>query len=203
MTINTVGDAARELQRQLGLHEGFFHSILDEDDWSFIVKMHALMEAAVTHLLTERVGHAPLEGVFSFTEFANKRSGKLAFAKALNVLDSDERRFLYWLAELRNSLVHGVKNVQFDLDERTRRMNRDQFGSFVKACDIFSSPGSGNDGINVVNDGSNIVPVEQLFKDNPKLALWNAGIAILSTIYCREELHARKAKQIEAREPAK
>jgi len=65
--------------------------------------MHALMEAAVTHLLAERLGDAKLEEVFSFTEFANPRSGKLAFAKALGLLESDERRFLQRLAELRNS----------------------------------------------------------------------------------------------------
>jgi hypothetical protein len=44
------------------------------------------------------------------------------------------------------------------------------------------------------NDGSSIVPVEQLFRENPKLALWYAAISVLFAIYVKEEWGAAKAK---------
>ncbi len=193
MAINTTGDAARELQRRIELPPDFLESIRDEDDWSFVVKMHALMEAAVTHLLTLRLGHKSLHNVFAHLDFATSKFGKLAFAKALELLDSRDRSFLHKLAELRNRLVHDVSNVNFDLVAYVASMDSDQFKSFVRSCDNFSTPMGQDDRKNVVNDGSQVVPVEQLFREKPKLALWYAGISVLTTIYVKEELRGKKA----------
>ncbi len=190
MTINTTGDAARELQQRIGLPPDFLESIRDENDWSFVVKMHALMEAAITGLLTLRLGEESLHDIFARLPFA---PGKLVFAKALELLDSNDRRFLHKLAELRNRLVHDVSNVNFDLVEYVASMNSDQLKSFIRSCDNFSTPNGKDDGRNVVNDGSQVVPVEQLFQEKPKLALWYAGIAVLFKIYVKAELRGKKA----------
>ena len=40
--------------QKLGLPEGFYNNLLNEDDWSFVIKLSALFEAAATHVLTER-----------------------------------------------------------------------------------------------------------------------------------------------------
>lgn len=40
-----------ELESKIGVKSGFFASLLEEDDWSFVIKLHALFEAACTHLL--------------------------------------------------------------------------------------------------------------------------------------------------------
>ncbi len=193
MAINTTGDAARELQRRIELPPDFLESIRDEDDWSFVVKMHALMEAAVTHLLTLRLGEESLHNVFARLDFAAPKFGKLAFAKALELLDSRDRSFLHKLAELRNRLVHDVSNVNFDLVAYVASMDSDQFKSFVRSCDNFSTPLGQDDRKIVVIDGSQVVPVEQLFLEKPKLALWYAGISVLTTIYVKEELRGKKA----------
>ncbi len=190
MAINTTGDAARELQRRIELPPDFLESIRDEDDWSFVVKLHALMETAITRLLTLRVGEESLHNVFARLNFA---FGKLAFVKALELLDSSDRSFLHTLAELRNRLVHDVSNVNFDLVAYVASMDSGQFKSFVRSCDNFSTPMEQDDRRNVVNDGSQVVPVEQLFREKPKLALWDAGITVLFKIYVKEELRGKKA----------
>ena len=40
-----------EFEKKLGVPSGFVKKLLDEDDWSFIIKLHALFEASCAHLL--------------------------------------------------------------------------------------------------------------------------------------------------------
>ena len=187
MAINTMGDAARELQRRIELPPDFLESIRNEDDWSFVVKMHALMEVAITRLLTLQLGEESLHNVFARLPFPRK----LAFVKALKLLNSSDRTFLSKLSELRNRLVHDVSNVNFDLVKDVASMNSRNFEGFVRSCDNFSTPKGPGD--RRVNDGGQVIPVEQLFREKPKLALWHAGMTVLSTIYVKEELRGKKA----------
>jgi hypothetical protein len=43
-------DIVEESEPLLGLEKGFFRKLLTEDDWSFVIKTHALIEAALTRL---------------------------------------------------------------------------------------------------------------------------------------------------------
>jgi hypothetical protein len=45
-------------EQKLGLPESFYTDLLKNDDWSFVVKLNALVEAACTHALSMRL-HAP------------------------------------------------------------------------------------------------------------------------------------------------
>ena len=105
----------RQLEENLQLPVGFFESLVQEDDWSFIIKLHALMEAAVTHLLVEAIARPSLQDIFSRIDMSNKQTGKLAFADKLELLGKDVRRFIRTLSELRNEFVHDVSNVNVDL----------------------------------------------------------------------------------------
>jgi len=40
-----------ELEKAVGVRAGFFYRLLEEDDWSFVIKLHALFEAVCSHLL--------------------------------------------------------------------------------------------------------------------------------------------------------
>ena len=92
-----------------GLTEGFCDALLREDDWSFVIKLHAVLEAAVTNILVEKTGYRSLQGVFSRIDMGQEGEGKLAFAKALGLLASEERRYIKQLSELRNQLSgHGA-----------------------------------------------------------------------------------------------
>ena len=56
MNNNELIAAVAELEQGIGLQNGFFIRLVAEDDWSFVIKIHALYEAAVTKLITEKVG---------------------------------------------------------------------------------------------------------------------------------------------------
>ncbi len=40
-------ESLQELELDLGLPKGFCIKLLEEDDWSFVIKLHALLESAV------------------------------------------------------------------------------------------------------------------------------------------------------------
>ncbi len=79
-----------------------------------MIKSHAFLEAALTHLLADHLGKEDLLPVFAYLETSNVRTGKLAFVKAFDLLDKGARRFIHTLSELRNDLVHEVSNVNFN-----------------------------------------------------------------------------------------
>ena len=131
--MNKIDSAVRDIETRIGVRAGFFDELKAEDDWSFIIKSHALIEAACAELLTEYVGSRELLDPFSRLELSNKKSGKIAFLKSLGLLDDDERRFVSSLSELRNILVHNVSNVAFDLAAHIESLDKKQRRSFAKS----------------------------------------------------------------------
>jgi len=59
------------------LPDDFYNNLLKEDDWSFVIKLHSLIEASVTHLLTETLDIALKDYV---TDFINKENIEKNFA---------------------------------------------------------------------------------------------------------------------------
>jgi hypothetical protein len=124
-----------DIENQLGLPAGFLKGLYDhEDDWSFVIKTHAFLEAALTHLLADHLGKEDLLPVFAYLETSNVRTGKLAFVKAFDLLDKGARRFIHTLSELRNDLVHEISNVRFTfatyVDSLSDRERKEFIGAF-------------------------------------------------------------------------
>ena len=101
----------------IGFNKGFHHMLKEGDDWSFIIKIHAVLEAVFTEYLTKKLNKEELSDVISNLEMSNSKNGKLAFAKALGMTFSDSETFVRRLSELRNELVHNVKNLNYSIDE--------------------------------------------------------------------------------------
>src|SRR5690242_8323284 len=104
MSKDDILDAVREIEKAVGLDQPLFLRLIDEDDWSFVIKVHALIEAAVTHLLVIASGKNELENIYTFLELSDSRTGKLAFVRELGLLENKYRRFIKTLSELRNKL---------------------------------------------------------------------------------------------------
>lgn len=105
-----------ELESKIGVRENFFKDLVTEDDWSFVIKLHALFEAACTHLLLFHFKEPELTDVFARLELSNKSTGKIAFLGKLELLGKDNRRLVATLSEMRNSLVHDVRNAEYSLE---------------------------------------------------------------------------------------
>jgi len=179
-----------ELERRIGVRRGFVRRLLREDDWSFVIKFHALFEAVCTHLLLHHFKEPNLAELFSRLELSNKMTGKIVFLGKLELLNADNRRFISTLSELRNSLVHDVRNSEFSLDAYIAAATSDQ----VKSWAIAYSPsetftrrfpydpkmklGFGpEDQLYAAID-----KVVERFRDDPKRHIWVGGYNVLVSL---------------------
>jgi len=120
MNIDNLEDSLGRLERDCDLPSGFCLGLLkkdDESDWSFVIKLHALLETAVSQLLVHSLARKELTDVFASLEMSHTKTGKLAFVKALDLLPKAHLDFIRTLSELRNQLAHRVKNVSFNITE--------------------------------------------------------------------------------------
>ena len=115
-----------DLERAVGVRDGFFKDLVKEDDWSFVIKLHALFEAACSHLLLFHLAEPELAGIISRLELSNKTTGKLAFLSALKLVGKRSRRYISALSELRNDLVHDVRHAEFQLGDWFAALERDK-----------------------------------------------------------------------------
>lgn len=126
------------LEKAIGLPTGFYENLVHaNDDWSFVLKLHALMEASLTMLLTERIGSGSLPDSSDLTkalarlEMSRTDVGKVQLAFTLGLISKRYRRFLYFLSDLRNDFVHDIKNVNLTLQDHVAPFNQDQRRAFA------------------------------------------------------------------------
>jgi hypothetical protein len=150
-------DAVAAFESQLGLETGFVYRLAKEDDWSFVVKAHALLEAMLSHSL-------PLAAIDGLTRTLRglNNARKIQAARDLSIIDDDDERALRELSRLRNKLAHDVSMTRFhfadhlqDGDERLR-FQRAFSGIWASSIDI---------------DGAT-VGREQFASANPKVTIW-------------------------------
>lgn len=188
-------DLLRELEVSIGTKSGFFKKLLDEDDWSFVVKLHAFFEAVCTHLLLFHFKEPELDNIFSRLELSNKTTGKLAFLDKLELIRKEDRRLISSLSELRNNLVHDVRNSEFSLNDYVSGLTK-------KNTEILAVTFSPSETIwrKLVKDpilGLTIDPklIEQAdiksllkrIKEDPKEFIWFGS---LSTLIHLDEMHS-------------
>jgi hypothetical protein len=101
------------IEEQYGLPRDFIPSLLEETDWSFLVKLHALLEAVVSDSLSQAVDPR-LERNFRRLSVSGP-AGKVQFAESLGLIESSHAQFLGRLSALRNSAVHDIRRISLNL----------------------------------------------------------------------------------------
>ncbi|HDM8140848.1 TPA: hypothetical protein P0E12_005142 [Vibrio harveyi] len=164
-----------EFEKRLELPVGFYKALYAEDDWSFVIKLSALFEAASSHILTVRLGAPEIHNELSFLDYANDKFGKLQLLRVLGCLSDEQFKFLKALAVLRNSLAHRIQNVDFDFHSHLASKNKDQMKSFAK---IFGY--ALNSELEV--DGKTVSPQDYL-KVHVKEVIWRCSADILACLH--------------------
>jgi len=160
----------------LGLDGALLHQLSESDgDWSFVIKLHALMEAAVSDLLTKQLRNESLRKIFDRLEMSNQSTGKVAFIKALNLLPKESRRFLGALSQLRNDLAHNIKKAQFNFREHVTHMDAQALRSFIADMSPLDT-GS-------IDLETNIDESRQLVANNARTLLLGHGLVIIRRVY--------------------
>jgi len=177
---------ASELEREIGIPPGFLARLPEQDDWSFVVKLHALIEAAATHLLVAKLDYPELAEVLSNMELSNRKTGKLAFIKALELVDSDCRAWVQKLSELRNLLVHDVRNAgvalvdALSLTRPNAKAFRDAFQwGFVDVSKVPVKISKTRYDLEALMKAACVIT----YPYAPKLAIWFGSLLVLRRMY--------------------
>lgn len=185
--MSEIFDAVKEFESKLSLPEGFYNKLLQEDDWSFTIKMSALFEAACTHALVTKLNTPEIEKSLSQLDQANSSYGKVKLLKCLNLIEDEQADFLIRLANLRNNFVHNVSNVELTFDQLIGNMDKNQSKSFVKWV---------GHGIveQAIIEGISVTRSSMVLKD-PKLCIWITAAEVLACLYLEvdvaEKVHNR------------
>lgn len=162
-------------EKKLNLPTGFYIKLLEEDDWSFVIKLSALFEAACTHILSVKLNAPELESSFAYLEQANVKYGKLQLLKKLGSINDNQYKFLEKLATLRNELAHKVANVNFTFSSYTDKFDKNQKESFINSFAY-----NYNDPV-IIKDKS--IPKNEFVIENAKIAIWNVASDIFACLH--------------------
>jgi hypothetical protein len=127
-----IDEAVQQLIAEIGLPAEFLPALSSDSDWTFLIKLHALIEAAVTHALVVHSGKDEAREVFANLELSSTKTGKLAFSKVFLDLLPEDRRFIRSFSELRIILVHDVRNVTFTLSDHFSGLPLEKQRLFVR-----------------------------------------------------------------------
>jgi hypothetical protein len=172
-----------EMEKATGVRPGFFPSLITDktDDWSYVIKLHALIEAALTHLLTTAANKPEMAQVYALLDTSDLRKGKAAFARGLDLLSMDEIKFVRALSEMRNKFVHDVKNAGMTIEQWYAAMDDNQKKNFVEAVAV----GRPRDW--TISVAGAEVPLRKFIQENLRLGLWFGALDLLSAIYLQRE----------------
>lgn len=113
-----------KLETPLGLPIGYIERLDQEDDWSFVIKAHAVLEAVLGHAIAS--ADPRLVDVFERLPFGGGPASKIGLAKALGILDPSSSAFVARLSILRNRLVHDIALIEFHLDQHVSQASESE-----------------------------------------------------------------------------
>ena len=168
-----MSKATEDFEEYFGLPKQFFHDLQSEDDWSLVVKLHALLETACSVLLAEELGHPEITDPFSKVQMGNRGNGKLAFIYTLNLLQKHEIAFLEILGVLRNKFAHNVASTGISLNAVIETMNPEERRKCRKALAMKAT----------INSQGREYPASELVEKQPEVAIWVFSSQILSKVH--------------------
>lgn len=168
-----------EFEKILALPERFYYSLLQEDDWSFVIKLHALIEAAATQAICTAINCPELIDNIATLDIGNAQHGKIKLMTTLKVITAEQAGVLRQLTELRNHLVHRIQNVGFsfgtyltELSDEKRKATVKKFGFGIKDS--------------VSHDGKQLSRYEFVLRE-PVLSLWLTMAEVIACMYLEFE----------------
>jgi len=130
--VKIINHEIRELEISIEVQEGFFNNLLNsESDWSFIIKLHAFLEAGCTVLITKALGKDELTDVISRLEMSGNDYGKTIFISRLSLLSKGAINYIRKLSMIRNYYVHNLINISLSLEDYVKTMDKNQRDNFV------------------------------------------------------------------------
>jgi hypothetical protein len=177
--MSNIFESVGDFEERLSLPKDFYKTLLNEDDWSFVIKLSALFEAACTHTLVSRLGAKQIEDNLAFLDQANSKYGKIQLLKQLGAIYPEQAKFLDKIAELRNKLAHDISNVNFTFKQYVFSLDENQKKVFIDWAGLGVAD-------NVKHEGQTIRRAD-FVTSNPKFSIWLTAAEVVACMYLEFE----------------
>ncbi|WNH10861.1 hypothetical protein [Thalassobellus suaedae] len=104
----------------------FLKKLLTDDDWSFIIKSHSLIESLVTELIVNKIDENKLKAVIERIPLHGEIVSKISISKTYELIPSDQIKFLKNISEIRNNIVHKFENLNFTFETYLSNLDKNQ-----------------------------------------------------------------------------
>lgn len=162
-----------QIESDLNLPLNFINQLLKDDDWSLVIKLHALIESSITSVLTKNYPQEALSDFIPKLSLHGPR-GKVLLARKSDIITDEHSLFINKLSKLRNRLVHNISNVNYSIAEyyKSEQLS-DIINRSIDSTSFF-----------INNKIEKNLKVEHLYP-NPKDNLLLASIILMVHIYGR------------------
>ena len=116
----------------------FLMPLLDADDWTMIIKSHAVLENIITNLIITKIDEPKLKKLIERLPLSDNEIGKLLIIKEYDLIPEDQRTFIKKLSNLRNNIIHKYENLNFKLSEYLNSLDKNQLRSWEKSVTWFA-----------------------------------------------------------------
>lgn len=178
--ITRLDDSIQKLENSLGVPKGTVLNLEDEDDWSLVIKLHALIETAMAELITVTIGKPKLKKIFNRISM-NGMTGKKEYLKALGVLSNKEDKYLERLSWIRNQFAHNVKYIGQDFNSFFAEAPKNEKDKFLTA--ISPKPAK-----------ERTPEEEQDILGEPSKYIWAVGVWLLTNVQTEIEKQRNNLK---------
>lgn len=162
-----LGSLHSDLLNALESHFEFLLALLEEDDWSFVIKLHALIETVTTQAIVTAVNDARVRSVVERLPLSGDEIGKLRIAKDLDLYSKSQRTFVRRLSRLRNEIVHDVSKLKFEFIPYVKNQQPTERTAWQDAVCWFAE---GKKSSSTWREASLV---------KPKLAVWMSGLMLV------------------------
>jgi len=154
----------------------FITDLITNDDWTFVIKAHALIESVMNELVEVYLEKPEIKEVIGKLPLHGGSGSKISIAKKLHSISSEESRFVSNFSELRNILVHRFEYIDFTFDSYVQNLNKEQLEKLNTALRINANQPD----IYIIERTCNNLQI--------KLSYWNAIFNLLVNLIDRIHL---------------
>jgi hypothetical protein len=173
---SSFNEAIKKFEERASLPKDFVWRMMDDDDWSFVIKLHACFEASLSWMINVELRRSELAAFVSKLPMHGEQSSKIAIARTLNLIDKRDIPFLQWFSELRNRLVHRIENIGFTFKEEFTPFDKPASSAAIKH--LFRSHWDATISMQEFRD---------LFANDPKYVVWATGVSALAVFEVTSE----------------
>ncbi len=177
MEEDVFDNSIKEISEKLNIQPAFFYFLHKEDEWTFIIKIHCILESLLSWIIPEHLKDK------RFIDYCKKLGmmKKIQLVTALDIFKNEAKIIngINFLSELRNTLTHDVTNINFSFSDYFKN-NPEKKKVFIKIFSYYWKP--------KVHIKEEILTREEFVKLNPKIAIW----FFINQIFALSVLHVKE-----------